>query len=92
MTLKIQRNYILTLLTLTLIIGLSTAKAQMGENNPPLDTLKNINLMVKDSLQIPDTLYDVVDLFKDINPIRNKSKENFSKKTFSNFIFTKYKL
>src|SRR5690606_19168584 len=79
MTLKLHRN-ILNSLILTLIIGLSTAKAQMIENNPPLDTLKNINLMVIDSLQIPDTLYDVVDLFKDINPIRNKSKENFSKK------------
>src|SRR5690606_41966427 len=67
-------------LMLTVIIGLSTANAQMIENNPPLDTLKNINLMVIDSLQIPDTLYDVVDLFKDINPIRDKSKENFSKK------------
>jgi len=79
MTLKLHRN-ILNSLILTPIIGLSTAKAQMIENNPPLDTLKNINLMVIDSLQIPDTLYDVVDLFKDINPIRNKSKENFSKK------------
>jgi len=80
MTLKIQFQYIISIFTLINTIGLSIANAQLIENNSHLDTLKTTNFPSANAHQLTDTLYDIVDLFKDINPLRNKSNENISKK------------
>lgn len=45
-----------------------------------MKSLKSSKDTINYSLQLTDTLYDIVDLFKDINPIKNKSNENFGKK------------
>lgn len=76
MTLKAQVNYILLSLVFSFIVGLRTTKAQLIENNQSLDSLKKTNSIATDSIQLRDTLYDVVDLFKDINPFKNKNKNN----------------
>jgi len=79
MTLKIQVNYILLSLVFSFIVGLRTTTAQLIENNQSLDSLKKTNSTPTDSIQLRDTLYDVVDLIKDINPFKNKNNEKVEK-------------
>ncbi|MCA5004893.1 BamA/TamA family outer membrane protein [Sphingobacterium bovistauri] len=63
-----------------ILLGLNNVKAQLVDQNIPLDTVQQPKTLKQNQIQQIDSLYDVVDAFKAINPIKNKNKENFSKK------------
>lgn len=62
------------------LIGFNTSVGQINGTHHHLDSLKNTSDTKSSTSQHTDSLYDIVDLLKDINPFKNKSKENFAKK------------
>ena len=65
---------------LSTLFSFSFVNAQIVEHNHALDTVQQVNINIQDSLRTKDSLYDIVDFFKDINPLKTKNKENISKK------------
>lgn len=77
-SLKTNFKHLIFFLLANLIVNAS-AKAQINENLLHLDSLKKTNTEVVPN-QTTDSLYDIVDLFKDVNPFKSKNKDNSTKK------------
>lgn len=77
-----MKNYIQYFLIIIffILVGVHNLNAQIIDHQHSLDTVKQVEQPSTINIQNTDSLYDIVDLFKDINPLKNKSKENFSKK------------
>lgn len=80
MTFKLYIHYKLLSLIFVILLAQQTTHAQIVGDNHSLDSLIKTDIIVNDATQLQDTLYDVVDLFKDITPFKNKNNQKVQKK------------